>query len=594
MDAERIAAWNSNHLPIYEPGLPDVVFPARDGIPNGRRPNLFFSTNIDKAIVEADLIFVSVNTPTKAIGSGAGQASNLSYVESAIRKIAEVAEDDKIIVEKSTVPARTAETVRDILEAIGRPGLHFDVLSNPEFLAEGTAMSDLLQPDRILIGSLTTESGLRAAAALAEIYSWVPPERVITMNLWSSEMAKLAANALLAQRISSINALSAICEATGADIDEVSYACGLDTRIGPRMLKASVGFGGSCFQKDVLSLAYIAETLHLPEVAAYWRSVVDINEYQKDRFTRRVLSCLYGNLADKRLAILGFAYKKNTGDTRGSAAITVINSLVNEGARVRIYDPQVEEEQIWKELLQVSNSPENVRRNVKVCCTAYEACTGAHAAIILTEWDEFSNKTSARPSPLALGTRFASYGQIQPRSISTALLSSCPLKGNVRLAGLQVNNGLLIRRESPCLTPESDLDRCGYADAADGIVYAGNGPSSTEQEDDMDSNPSDVSSACNSQANDGTYSPPESLTTEISKGQNRIDWRLIADLMTRPMFVFDGRNVVDPGKLGELGFRVECIGKAGYRPSGSGMSTPRNFSTEPSPRGSRSASRGPC
>lgn len=263
----RIAAWNSDTLPIYEPGLDKIVKGCR-----GR--NLFFSTDVDKGIIEADLIFVSVNTPTKKKGVGAGYAADLGYVESATRHIARVAQSDKIVVEKSTVPCRTAHSMRYILEANARPGIHFDILSNPEFLAEGTAVPDLMRPDRVLIGSLDTLAGRAAAASLADIYaSWVPRGQIIAMNLWSSELSKLAANALLAQRISSINALSAICEATGADVDEVSYACGLDTRIGSKFLKASVGFGGSCFQKDILNLVYLSESLHLPEVAAYWRQV---------------------------------------------------------------------------------------------------------------------------------------------------------------------------------------------------------------------------------------------------------------------------------------------------------------------------------
>jgi UDPglucose 6-dehydrogenase len=304
-----------------------------------------------------------------------------------------VATTDKIVVEKSTVPVRTAESMREILKAIGRPGVHFEVLSNPEFLAEGTAIRDLLTPDRILIGSLLNEHGMQAAAALAEVYAgWVPRERIITMNLWSSELAKLAANALLAQRISSINALSAVCEATGADIDEIAFAVGTDSRIGPKMLKASVGFGGSCFKKDVLSLAYISETLHLPEVAAYWRSVVDINEYQKDRFTKRIIRCLYNTLNNKKVAVLGFSYKKDTGDTRESAAISIIDALVAEGAKISIYDPQVKEEQIWQDIASSRGARGDARQYVSVHKDVYAACDAAHAIIILTEWDEFSNK----------------------------------------------------------------------------------------------------------------------------------------------------------------------------------------------------------
>lgn len=511
LNVHRINAWKSDSLPIYEPGLHDIVRLPRDGIAGRRVPNLFFSTDVDAAIREADLIFVSVNTPTKTTGSGAGRSLELSYVESAIRKIAEVAEDDKIVVEKSTVPCRTAESMREILSAISRPGVHFEILSNPEFLAEGTAVNDLLLPDRILIGSLTTASGYRAAAALANVYAaWVPHDRIITMNLWSSELAKLAANALLAQRISSINALSAVCEATGADIDEVSYACGLDSRIGPKMLKASVGFGGSCFKKDVLSLAYISESLHLPEVAAYWKSVVDINEYQKDRFTKRVITCLYNSLTNKRIAILGFSYKKDTGDTRESAAISIINSLVDEGAKISIYDPRVREEQVWQDLRVVSDDPEHTRANVEVCGSVYSACKDAHAVIILTEWDEFSNKDVIKPTrPLTNG-----------RSHQNGINGSA--------------NALPARREP---TPDS---------ADEAAVLRHSKPSSSSRP--------------------------------------RMDWARVARTMRRPMFVFDGRNVVDPGKLEELGFRVECIGKPGSgwfgrsSPAGSPMVSRRTSS----------------
>ncbi|KAF1345111.1 UDP-glucose/GDP-mannose dehydrogenase family, NAD binding domain-containing protein [Delphinella strobiligena] len=389
------SAWNSEKLPLYEPGLPEVLKEARDG--KSRQQNLFFSTDVRGAIKRADIVFVCVNTPTKTAGTGAGRAPNLSYFESATRMIAAEAENDKIVVEKSTVPCRTADTMREVLEKTGRPGVRFDILSNPEFLAEGTTIPDLLNPDRILIGSLP--SGAKAAAALENLYaSWVPRERILQMNLWSSELAKLAANAILAQRISSINALSAVCEATGADISEIARAAGSDSRIGSRMLQASVGFGGSCFRKDVLSLAYMAESLHLPEVADYWQSVVSINEWQKDRFAKRIIRCLYNNVSNKKIGIFGFAYKKNTSDTRESAAISVVKNLVAEQARVSIYDPQVTKAQIWEEL-QMSGC-QDFEDYVTVCTTPYDAAEDAHAVVILTEWDEFSNKDRASaPSP---------------------------------------------------------------------------------------------------------------------------------------------------------------------------------------------------
>jgi len=294
-------------------------------------------------------------------------------------------------VEKSTVPCRTAQSMRFILDANARPGIHFDILSNPEFLAEGTAIPDLMHPDRVLIGSLNTDAGRSAAASLGDVYAaWVEREQIITMNLWSSELSKLAANALLAQRISSINALSAICEATGADVDEVSFACGLDSRIGPKFLKASVGFGGSCFQKDILNLVYLSESLHLPEVAAYWRQVIEMNEHQKKRFLNRVISCLFNTLTAKKIAVLGFAFKKNTGDTRESPAITLCKYFRAERANVAIYDPKVPENQIWLDLSEPGvDDIAALKKQVSIADSAYSACAGADAVVICTEWDDF-------------------------------------------------------------------------------------------------------------------------------------------------------------------------------------------------------------
>lgn len=293
--------------------------------------SLFFSTNNEAAINGADLIFVSVNTSAKKSGQGKGFAADLGYIESATRSIARLATSSKIIVEKSTVPCRTAQSMPKVLKANGKPGIEFDLLSNPEFLAEGTAVKDLLYPDRVLIGSLETESGRSAAASLSKVYAnWVDPNKIIATNLWSLELSKLVANALLAYRFSSINAISAICEATGADVDEVAHACGLDTRIGPEFLKASVGFGGSCFQKDILNLVYLSESLHLPEFVAYWKQVVDINECQKLRFTQRIIASLFNTLSGKRVAVLGFAFKKDTDDTRESPAIALVQYFRQE------------------------------------------------------------------------------------------------------------------------------------------------------------------------------------------------------------------------------------------------------------------------
>ncbi|KAG1763771.1 UDP-glucose/GDP-mannose dehydrogenase family, NAD binding domain-containing protein [Suillus occidentalis] len=372
LNQARIDAWNSPdfNLPIYEPGLEDVVRKAR-----GR--NLFFSTDVDKGIRDADLIFVSVNTPTKKSGVGAGFAADLNYVELATRRIAATATSSKIVVEKSTVPCRTAESMRTILDANSKPNARFDILSNPEFLAEGTAIDDLFAPDRVLIGSLQTQEGKEACAALSEVYqNWVPKERILTVGLCAS---------------ASINALSAICEATGANIAEVAHSIGQDSRIGPKFLRASVGFGGSCFQKDILNLVYLSESLNLKEVAEYWKQVVTMNEYQKRRFSKRVVDTLFNTITGKRIAVLGFAFKADTGDTRESAAITLIRDFQQERALVNIYDPQVESNQIWADLNEASPDVPlaAIQRQVFICSSALEACKNAEAVIIATEWAEF-------------------------------------------------------------------------------------------------------------------------------------------------------------------------------------------------------------
>ena len=385
MNATRIAAWNSATLPIYEPGLEAVVKEAR-----GR--NLFFSTDVKGAIAAADIIFVSVNTPTKTYGVGAGRAADLRYIESVARTIAEVSTTPKIIVEKSTIPVKTAETIQQILAA-NTTGATFQVLSNPEFLAEGTAVPDLFNPDRVLIGGERTPAGDAAVETLVSVYArWVPRDRILTTNLWSSELSKLVANAFLAQRISSINSISALCEATGADVDEVANAIGKDSRIGPKFLKASVGFGGSCFQKDILNLVYICESLGLAEVAAYWNSVVAMNDYQKHRFSAKIVRSLFNTVADKRIAVLGFAFKKDTNDTRESAAIEVVRNLLAEQANVVVYDPKVPAAEIVADVLGKGQS--NPR--LTIATSAYEACQGAHAVAIVTEWDEFKKLDYAK------------------------------------------------------------------------------------------------------------------------------------------------------------------------------------------------------
>lgn len=381
----RIAAWNSDTLPVYEPGLDEVVRSAR-----GR--NLHFCSDIRGAIAAADLIFVSVGTPTKSYGIGAGRAADLRYIESAARLIAEVSQGHKIIVEKSTIPVKTADAIKSILSANCGKGASFQVLSNPEFLAEGTAIEDLESPDRILIGGESTPAGQAAVEALAAVYAnWIPRERILTTNLWSSELSKLVANAFLAQRISSINSISALCEATGADVDEVARAIGMDSRIGAKFLKASVGFGGSCFQKDILNLVYLCESFNLPQVAEYWRQVVHLNDWQKSRFVEKIVRTLYNTVNGKRIAILGFAFKKDTNDTRESAAIQVCRDLLQERAQVAIYDPRVDRETIHQDLQAAGVAPELIASNVEICADPYAAAKGAHALATLTEWDEFRN-----------------------------------------------------------------------------------------------------------------------------------------------------------------------------------------------------------
>ena len=380
----RINAWNSDELPIYEPDLSEMVHKVRG-------KNLFFSTDVKPAIEEADLIFISVNTPTKTFGVGKGRAPDLKYVESAARRIAEVATTPKIVVEKSTVPVKAAESITKILNHLA-PHISFQVLSNPEFLAEGSAIKDLLNPDRVLIGGEDSADGRRATEELTKIYEhWVPKERLITMSTWSSELSKLAANAFLAQRISSINAISAICEPTGANVEEVAHAIGTDSRIGSKFLKASVGFGGSCFQKDVLNLVYLCEVLNLPEVAEYWHQVILINDYQRRRFVGRIVERLFQTVTGKRIAIFGFSYKKNTGDTRESSSICVCKHLLDEEAQLIIYDPKVDKQQIEMDLTapSISSGMDCYNRLVSVAQDPYSAVQDTHAVVVCTEWDEF-------------------------------------------------------------------------------------------------------------------------------------------------------------------------------------------------------------
>ncbi|KAL8703881.1 MAG: hypothetical protein Q9201_002932 [Fulgogasparrea decipioides] len=600
VNTERIAAWQSDTLPIYEPGLYEVVQAVRDGALPGRqhsghgfrggsgnaypaqRASLFFSTDIDQAIVDADLIFVCVNTPTKTHGIGKGSAADLDFVEAATRNIARVATEDKVVVEKSTVPCKTAQAIREILAANAHPGVRFDVLSNPEFLAEGTAIRDLLHPDRVIIGSTPTSDGHRAAASLADIYGqWVPRERIITMNLWSSELSKLAANAMLAQRISSVNALSAICEATGADVDEVSHACGLDSRIGPQMLKAGPGFGGSCFQKDIFNIVYLSESLHLCEVADYWRAIINMNEHQKERFTRRIISCLYNNLAGKKLAVLGFAFKKDTSDTRESPAITLVSNFIAERARVAIYDPQVPSQQIWRELVDNGCDPEVLKRNASVCPSAYAACEAADAVIVLTEWDEFSNKPtipalterdSQRPLASLDTNRGIPHTSLKVKRQEAYSPSGFELE---KAAGFQIpsrkSSGVAIKDPKSGEIKQFAVQRpsSGRSALQPSLEHPPNIQSlprrSPGQNPSTMTNDHSIGNVTVSQSSANKSLFNERLqTVEITRRPNstsKLDWTRVAKGMRRPMFVFDGRNILDHSKLEALGFRVEAIGK---------------------------------
>lgn len=389
ISASRIDAWNDknlDNLPIYEPGLKEIIAETRG-------KNLFFKTDVENGIRDAQMIFISVNTPTKTYGKGKGMAADLKYIEFCARKIAEVAKDDKIVVEKSTVPVRTAQVINSILDNAGT-GVKFHVLSNPEFLAEGTAISDLQYADRVLIGgNYLDDEAQNAMNLLSDIYAhWLPREKILQTNVWSSELSKLSANAFLAQRISSINSLSALCEKSGADINEVARAIGSDSRIGPKFLNASVGFGGSCFQKDILNLVYICQSFNLTEVAEYWEQVIIMNNYQKQRFAENIISTLNNTLSDKKIAFLGWAFKKDTNDTRETAAMYVADYLIEEEAKIFVYDPKVSKKQIYSDLEYLnSRSNQDNEQLLETCTEPYEACKDAHAIAILTEWDEFKD-----------------------------------------------------------------------------------------------------------------------------------------------------------------------------------------------------------
>ena len=391
VNQERISDWNNkdlDKLPVYEPGLSEIIKRCRDR-------NLFFSNLLEDKIKNADMIFISVNTPTKTKGVGAGKASDLKWVEVCARQVAKFAKGHTIVVEKSTLPVRTAEVIKSILESSAKKSFSdsanssFDVLSNPEFLSEGTAISDLTNPDRILIGGENEE----AIEALCEVYrNWVPDKKILKTNVWSSELAKLTANGFLAQRISSINSISALCEETGADIREVSRAIGSDSRIGSKFLESGPGFGGSCFKKDILNLVYLSEYFGLPEVAKFWEGVVNLNNWHQKRISKLVVKKLFGTVTNKKITILGFAFKANTNDTRESSAIPICKDLIEEGAILKIHDPKVKANQISKDLGKDHKKEDDDAREGDWIFEKdiRSACLGSDAIIILTEWSDYS------------------------------------------------------------------------------------------------------------------------------------------------------------------------------------------------------------
>ncbi len=389
LDEKKINDWNNsdlNKLPVYEPGLKNLV-------EKNRNINLFFTTNLNQSISEADIVFISVNTPTKTNGLGSGYASDLKWVESSARTVAKYASGHTIIVEKSTVPVRTAELIKSILSSScniseGNNSKTFSVLSSPEFLAEGTAIKDLENPDRVLIGG-EDEYAIEQLSLLYQ--KWIPKNKIFITNVWSSELSKLTANAFLAQRISSINAMSALCEPTGADIKEVSRAIGADSRIGTKFLNAGPGFGGSCFQKDLLNMIYLSRFYGLEEVANYWEQVILLNEWQKKRISKLIIETFYGTVSLKKIGVLGFAFKSNTNDTRESPSISIVNELLENGASVVIHDPKVSEKQISKffDNEKIGQSNSNFEGRWRYTSDLNLLFKDADAIIILTEWEDY-------------------------------------------------------------------------------------------------------------------------------------------------------------------------------------------------------------
>ncbi|KAK7403788.1 hypothetical protein QQX98_010430 [Neonectria punicea] len=546
-DETRIRRWNSLHPPIYEPGLHDIIRIARDGSREAtvgsepdtesgvtlatRQPNLFFSTDIAKHIGEADIVLVAVNTPTKYRGVGAGSATDMTAFEAVTGVVAQHAREGAIIVEKSTVPCRTAQLVSDTL-SMHRPGVHFEILSNPEFLAAGTAVADLLYPDRILIGSNPTPAGKLAAEALASVYAaWVPRERILTTNVWSSELAKLVANSMLAQRISSINSISALCEQTGADVDEVARAVGVDPRIGNKFLMAGIGFGGSCFKKDVLNLVYLADTMGLPEVAEYWRQVVKMNEYARDRFSNRVIKCLNNTLVGKKVTILGFAFKKNTSDTREAPALEMIKTLLEERPReVAVFDPCCNP-LVIKQEIKTLLGPLAEGANISVYGNAYDACEASTAIIIATEFDEFRNQPVPKPAPAPVEAAPKSR-KPNPKADPRPFKSAVPSENEL----LALHKYLVQRGDH---TSSDPLDRFNVEPSCE----------------------DDCPDCIQERESKETGFATGMGSAEEYKPKERVDWVRISENMAKPRWVFDGRGVIDSREMVKLGVRVESVGR---------------------------------
>ncbi|KAK4123125.1 nucleotide sugar dehydrogenase [Parathielavia appendiculata] len=530
LNEQRVAAWNSAHLPIHEEGLLKVVRIARDGTLDtivslsrlarpvevkARQPNLVFSTNVVEAIAEADIIFICVNTPTKTQGLGAGSMADVSAVESASRTVAKHAKNGAIIVEKSTVPCGTARMIQDILRHY-RPDTNFEVLSNPEFLAEGTAIENLMHPDRILIGSTRSLAGLQAAAVLKDVYAaWVPTARIVTVNTFSSELAKLVANTMLAQRISSINAVSAMCEEVGlgADVDDVSLAIGKDGRLGPKFLQAGVGFGGSCFEKDILNLAYLARELHLDVVADYWLAILKVNEDQRHRFARNVVRELNGSLRGKKIGVLGFAFKDGTNDTRNSIAVHIIKDLASEMPQeIAVFDPGCAPDDILDEIQKIGLSQVQLDR-VKICSSWRDCVQDASALCILTQWKQFRGQQLGNTGGAAgkasnpMGNGLAAHAQ-------DACFSEMGIVGLEKLSWQEATTPSEdpLKRLKPLPPCPADCSRCG-------------------------------------------------ASPNMVQMHEAVDWVEAAGMMQEPRWVFDGRNIVNHIELQSLGFRVKGIGK---------------------------------